>query len=102
MNACGGFFANAVTSGRHARVLGLVQGNRVFQQLQDALKLGVVCAGRIWQGAVFRKFGFELLALRYVYYNYGSVSNVNTTSDRYRSDLQFYKLVEALANHEVD
>ena len=43
------FLADAMAGFRHASVLGLVGGDGVLQQLQDALELGIVGASRVWQ-----------------------------------------------------
>ena len=55
--------ADTLALGRHAGVLGLVHLDRVPEQLQDALELGVGSAGRIWQAAVLGELLLELLAL---------------------------------------
>merc|ERR1712232_767976 len=58
-----GFFANAMASPRHPRVLGLIRWDGVFQQLQDTLELRVVRARGVRQGAVLGILLFKLLTL---------------------------------------
>merc|ERR1712227_238977 len=55
------FLADTVAGFRHSCVLRLVCWNGILQELKDALKLGVGGTVRVWQGAIFRVFLFELL-----------------------------------------
>merc|ERR1719329_1219097 len=63
VHTCGGLLAHTLALGCHAGVLGLVGGNGVLQELQDALVLGIVGAAGVGQAAVLGILLLELLAL---------------------------------------
>merc|ERR1719261_688661 len=63
MNSRRCFLADAMARLRHARVLCFVKWNRVLEQLQNALELGVVGAGWVWQATVLGIFFLELFTL---------------------------------------
>merc|ERR1740122_578151 len=63
VNSSRRLLAHTLALGRHAGVLGLICGNGVLQQLKNALVLGIVSAGGIWQRAILGVLGLELLAL---------------------------------------
>merc|ERR550537_1911904 len=55
----GGFLADSLALLCHPAVLGLVSRDGILQELQDALELSVVGAGRIWQAAILGKLLLE-------------------------------------------
>merc|ERR1712050_7417 len=73
LTLCCHFFKSVHTSGRfladsmagrcHARVLCLVGGDRIFQQLQNAFELRVVSASWVWQSAIFCILLLKLFSL---------------------------------------
>merc|ERR1719162_2582637 len=63
VHTCGGLLTDALALQGHPAVLGFVLWDGILQELQDALELGVVGTGRVWQAAVFGILFLELLAL---------------------------------------
>merc|ERR1711865_756829 len=63
VHTCSGLLADTLAFLGHPAVLGLVYWDGVLQELQDALELGIVGAGRVWQAAILSVLLLELLAL---------------------------------------
>merc|ERR1740129_1923875 len=63
VHSCGRLFANSLALRRHASVFRWVSRDGVFQQLQDALELGIVGAAWIGERLVLGVFSLHLLAL---------------------------------------
>merc|ERR1712083_756411 len=63
VDACRGLLTHAVARLGHPRVLGLVRRDRILEQLQDALELGIVGARRVGKRPVLGILLLEFLAL---------------------------------------